>query len=285
MPVIYADVLIALNWLVDFLMLSATGHLLRLPMRRKRLVLSGLSGGLYACILLLPPLPSAIRLAADVLIAGLMCRIAFPFWGWRSLVKQTAVLFSVSTLFSGSVLLVSSVTYGEYVTIHNGVVYADISPLMLAMLAVFGYLLIRLFERLTRKRMPLGGEYRVQLGDGDTLYDGRALCDSGLHLREPFSGAPVIVAKKRAVLPHISERAREAIEKQIAHPRVRMVPYRTVAGEGLLPAVRPRLVRLQRLGDKAHDITGAYVALCDDLGRGEYEVLVGNDCCEGWREE
>ena len=39
MPVIYLDVLVVLNWFIDFLLLSSTSRILRLPFKRWRLVL------------------------------------------------------------------------------------------------------------------------------------------------------------------------------------------------------------------------------------------------------
>ena len=44
MPVIYIDVLLALNLWIDFILLLATARILRLPRRRWRMVLGALLG-------------------------------------------------------------------------------------------------------------------------------------------------------------------------------------------------------------------------------------------------
>ena len=46
MPIVYADVLVALNWVIDFLLLSATALFLHIPLNRVRVTLSSLIGGL-----------------------------------------------------------------------------------------------------------------------------------------------------------------------------------------------------------------------------------------------
>jgi stage II sporulation protein GA (sporulation sigma-E factor processing peptidase) len=284
MPVIYADVLIALNWLVDYLLLSATAYVLRIPTRRLRVVLGALLGGIYSCLLLLPTIPPLIRLGIDIIAAAVMILISYPKAKIGVFLKRTVVFFTVSTVFFGIVSLLSAFSSGEQFLVHNGSVYADISPLTLTVFTVGGYGVIRLYEYLTRKRMPKGGDFRLSLEDGRGEYVGRALYDTGLHLREPFSGAPVIVVERRAVMPFLSAEMVCALERAEPCPRIRMIPYRTVGGDGLLPAFRPHRVRVRRFGDEDTDITGVYVAVCDELGRGEYEALIGNDCWEGRRE-
>ena len=136
---------------------------------------------------------------------------------------------------------------------------------------------MRLWEFLTRKRMPKGAEVSVTICDGEKEYIGRGLCDTGLHLREPFSGASVLIAEKDALFPFLSSDIIDGLEQRTVSPRVRWIPYRTVGGEGLLPAFRPRTVKVKRLGQPSCDISGVYVAVCDTLGRGEYEVLCGKE--------
>lgn len=282
MPVVYADVLVALNWLVDFVLLSATAYVLHIPVRRIRVVLGALIGGCSACILFLPTLHPVIQIALNVVVAAIMIAVSFSRCRPAAFLKRTAVFFAVSTLFSGVIALLSGISKGDNFLVHNGEVYADLSPLALTAFTLISYGVLRLYEHVTRRRMPKGGEYRLRITDDETEYVGRALCDTGLHLQEPFSGAPVIVMERRAAAPHLSQELRRALEQQTACPRIRMVPYRTVGGGGLLPAFRPRQVHLCRLGESEREITGVYVALCEELGRGEYEALVGTGCLEGW---
>ncbi len=280
MPVVYADVLVALNWLIDFLLLSATACFLHISTTRLRVVMGALIGGIYALVLLLPPVPVVIRLLLDAVVASLMTATAFPSVKVGAFFRRVLLFFLVSTFFSGVVSLFCTHANGEYVQTNNGHVYAALSPLMLTGFAVLSYILVRVFETITNRRMPKHGEYRVTIGDDGMEYELRALFDSGLHLREPFSGRLLMVIERLdAVLP---KDIREALQTHTPHPHIRWIPYRTVSGEGLLPAFRPKSVQVKRLGEEAHDISGVYVALCERLDRGEYEALINNDCCEGW---
>lgn len=280
MPVIYVDVLIALNWLIDFLLLSAVARLSRAVVRRWRLVLGALFGGICACLLLLPAFPAPIRVIVDVITAALMVLIAFPFGSWWSFGKRAVLLFAVSAVFSGVVSLLAQWFPGESIVSHNGKWYMDISPVMLTIFALISYGVVRLCEHLTRRRIPPGGEYRVTVLDGGGEMVCRALYDTGLHLKEPFSGAAVILMERSLIDRWAAEDVKRALTDNGAHPRIRRIPYRTVGGEGLIPAVCPQTVRLCRLGEQPRDITGVYIGVCDHLYRGEYEALVGSDCVE-----
>ncbi len=282
MPIIYADVLVALNWLIDFLLLSAAGVFLRIPATRFRLVMGGLVGGVYALVLLLPKFSPAIRFLVDAAVSVLMTAIAFPRCRIRVLFKRAVVFWGISTLFSGAVWLLHLYLVGEYIHTHNGQIYASLSPLALTTFTVISYVAVRAFEHITNRRMPKHSDYRVTVCDEAATCEVRALFDSGMRLREPFSGAPVIVMERECVIPCVSQDVQEALRENKAHPRVRWIPCQTVAGEGLLPAFRPKNVQVKRWGNDARDISGVYVALCEQLGRGEYEALVNEDCCEGW---
>lgn len=278
MPVIYADVLVALNWLIDYLLLAAVALVLRIPTRRWRMAVASLLGGVCACLIFLPPMPTALRLLVDIAAAAGMIGVAFSFGTVGAFLKRTVVLFTVSTLFSGVISALSLFSAGEWFLVNNGRVYAAVSPLSLACFAIVSYGIVRLYEWITRKRVAAGGDYRLRIDDGAGVYEGKALHDTGLHLREPFSGAAVIVIERQAIRPFLSPELADALSlRGSPSTRVRMVPYRSVGGNGLLPAFRPQQVQLCRAGERSTDVTGVYVALTDDLGRGEYEALVGND--------
>ena len=92
MTTVYLDVLIAVNWLIDDLLLSGCARLLHLPYRRGRLVLGSLFGGCCACVILLPPLPVYLSLAVKLVTAGIMALIGFPWLGVRAYLRQTGLL-------------------------------------------------------------------------------------------------------------------------------------------------------------------------------------------------
>ena len=68
METVYADSLVALNTAIDYLLLLSAGKLCALPLRRWRMGLGALWGGLYALLSVM--YPDVFSLAAAKLAAG-----------------------------------------------------------------------------------------------------------------------------------------------------------------------------------------------------------------------
>ena len=288
MPVIYIDVLLALNLWIDFILLLATARILRLPRRRWRMVLGALLGAATSCLIFLPDLPAAVATAVKLAAACVILLVAFPWRGKLPYIKAVVVFFIISTLFAGmaGALYFFAAPQGFYVV--GGVVYYDVSPLTLVLLTVASYGALCLYDRFTRKKAPLGRDYRLLVTCGGQTAAVRALYDSGNSLTEPFSGSPVAVVRRAALESVLPVEVREALSPAAfasdaagggaaIRSRLRLVPFRSVGGDGLLPAFRPERLTVVAENGTNRDATGAYVAVCEELGRGDCDALVGTD--------
>lgn len=119
----------------------------------------------------------------------------------------------------------------------------------------------------------------------------KALYDSGNSLTEPFSGSPVAVVNRAAIEGILPEEVRAALHPESVprsgggtaaalRVRLRMVPFRSVGGSGLLPAFQPDRLTVVGAGGGSRDVTGGYVALGDAIGQGEFDALIGTDMAE-----
>ena len=94
-----------------------------------------------------------------------------------------------------------------------------------------------------------------------------AKIDTGSTLKEPFSNLPVIVAKESSVkslLPQdIYNQAINFLKDKspainILNLKMRVVPFKTISEEGLLPAFKPDFIKINESNIKKE----AYIALC-----------------------
>ena len=93
--------MIAVNLLIDFLLLSAAARILRLPVRKGRLLAGASVGALSCCMILLPPLPAAVSVLLKLAAAALVIRVTFRWFGWRTYIKEITAFFIGSTLLAG----------------------------------------------------------------------------------------------------------------------------------------------------------------------------------------
>ena len=275
MPVIYIDVLLILNLWIDFLLLSATARLRRLPVKRGRLLVAAAIGAVGSCVLFLPPLSIPIALLIRALGTVLLTLIGFGFRGWRVFWQTLLAFFVISGAFAGIAgALWYFITPSGFLVV-NGVVYYDAPASLLILLTTVSYVAIWLFEYGMRRRAPRNRYYRLLLRYRGKSLVCRCLYDSGSTLREPFSGKPAVLIDRKAAEPILPSGF--GSDTPSADSKIRFVPFRTLGGEGLLPAFEPQYMEISDGEGRVQDITGSYLAVCESLGHGEYTALVGTD--------
>lgn len=294
MPVIYLDVLLALNWFIDYLLLSVTARILRNPVRRWRIVVGALLGAASACLIFLPRMPTLLSLMIKLAAASLIVLTAFSWLGIKAYLKQLLVFFVSSAAFAGIATAVWFFAAPAGFVVANGVVYYDVPPLLLVGLTVLSYLCIRLYDRFIRKKAPMDREFTLALDCGGGEVRIRALYDTGLHLVEPFSGSPVAVVRYASIAHALPPALKEALAQigidrsperigemggaaLAVQSRLRLIPFQTVGGDGLLPAFQAKKAEISAPDGRRKEIAGVYIAVCPALGRGEYEALLGSD--------
>ncbi len=271
--IVYADILLAVNWWIDYLLLLGVRHALGIGVRAWRLVLGGFVGALFSFTLLLPPLPAWLSLLLKLAAAALMVFVTFGWHSRRRYIRALLLLFGLSAGLSGLCSALYHFAAPRDLTVVNGVVYYAVSPWLLLALTVACYVLMWVFEWVMRRRAPARHDFAVRVHSGGRSVSAKCLYDSGNHLTEPFSNRPVLVIERAAVeglLP-----IPEDVDNLPPNGMWRVVPYNTLSGGGLLPAFLPdSIVVLTEHGERVID--DCYVAVCPRLGCGEYEGLIGS---------
>ncbi len=270
MPTIYIDVLLILNGFIDCLLLSAVAAFRHLPHTRWRLLLGGFVGAVSSLIILLPRLPALLLLLLDIVTAAVMVRCAFPFTHIRSYLVSVGGLFLLSALFSGLSTLLWFFVAPQGFFVLNGVVYYNISSLLLLLCTLICYGISRIVEHLlSKEHAPSPPLVFTAEHHGQTVQF-TALHDTGFSVCDTFSGNPVILVNRSVVAPLLP----------VDFPKIstgfRLIPCHTVAGDSLLYAFYPdRLTLSAKTGEKP--LTGTLLAVSDQLKNEPFDALCGND--------
>lgn len=252
---VYLDLVMILNFLVDFFLLMGANRLSGFPLAPGRCAWSALLGSIYSGCCMLPGFRFLGNLLWRCVSLGAMAVVAFGVGksGWKR---------------CGLFLILSMALGGMAVSLER----SDFFTLVLAALAC--YLLCRVaFGKCvgSQEYVPLTLTYQ---GNTVSLL---ALRDTGNTLHDPITGEPVLVvgADIAARLTGLTESQLKNPLETIVHkplPNLRLIPYRAVGqGAGLLLGLRMDNVTLD--GKK----TSAVVAFtAEGLGRGEMvQALAG----------
>lgn len=254
--VIYGDVLVIINFSMDFLALYLTGRILSQKGKTYRLSLSALIGACYSLGALF--LPSGIIGAVIAFaFALLMCLMAF---GKRSVIRSALVFSAVNFLIGGGITAMSSLfglwRNSKRVSIGGkaGVVYGELPIGVLVVGAAVCALAAFLTGRAYKKRVSRAeGKIRIVVcGREKTL---RGLVDTGCSLVDPLSGRGVVVFTYSSLRGALPTECLRLFDKSGALPsfsdgktciplKLRLVPYESLGKKSLLPAFLPDLLEI-----------------------------------------
>ncbi len=250
---VYVDVLMLLNFLVDFLLLLGTNRLSGHPPGIGRAALAAAIGAIYAGACLLP---------------------GFGFLGgflWRAVslavISVTAFGASQSGLRRGALFLFLSMALGGIATcFQQGGFWA----LVLAAAGVCLLCLVGFRGRVGQRYVP------VTICHGGNCISVTALVDTGNTLRDPVSGCPVLVVEAAAaqkLMPISVQELAHPLETLAAGklPGMRLIPYAAVGqSAGFLLGIRAECVQVS---GKEMDYVVAFAP--QSLGHGQYQALAG----------
>lgn len=272
---IYGDVLVIVNLYVDFFLLWCTRRTLQLRCKPWRLAAGALVGALCALECLLPQ-PGWVSLAWGGASAALTTGAAFCPLSLRGFAKASLCFWAYSLVLAGFILFLIRWAAPRNMAVVGHAVYFGLSPLLLFLFTGGAYLVFWLFQRLFHREDLTQKICRLVIQQGGKSVTLWAKADTGCALREPFSGLPVIVcqaASLRDLLP--PETAKALWTKDLSDlGGIRLVPFESVGGSGVLPAFQPESVR--RLPDGA--ALQCYIALWErEFPSGEFQALYGPD--------
>lgn len=277
---IYADILVVTNLYIDFFLLWCVKKFLHLRAKNRRLVLGAFLGALCAltALLSLPGWLSFLIGAASALLtaAGAFAPLK-PWMFW----KASLCFWMFSFLLAGFFLFILRFFAPGNVAVLGNTLYFDLSPLLLFLFTCAAYAVFWGFHKLFPQENSAPRYCAVTVEHGGGKAELFAKADTGNALREPFSGLPVLVCEAEAV-------------KAIAPPAVlcflgpggassdpapngpglRLVPFESMGGAGVLPAFRPDRAYVKKTGKDLD----CYLAVCrQKLSAGQFNALYNPD--------
>lgn len=236
MITVYADVLFFVNFIINILIIEATGVVMSMVTRAWRTLLGSFIGAVYAVAVFFVDLNFTGSLIIKILISGFIVFSAFPFSGYRKFLKILGSFYLVSFIFGGFVVATLSFTSlgAKLGAIYsNGAIYLSLPWQLLLLTSAGTYILISIFSRIRKKRIA-----RMDVSRNLTIYfrgkriDIKAIIDTGNSLCDPITGTPVIVCEYEEIKNILPKGKGTILENLInAKLKVRIIPFSAVGKE------------------------------------------------------
>lgn len=220
---VYADIVILVNFVTDYILLYLTALFLRLSVKLKNLLIASLAGAFFAllCACFFSD-NSIIRLIFGMLTLPVVCRIAYGKMNIQSVIKSIVAMILFSIALGGIVTFVYSQS-------------SCLQMMEIVILPVCCLLLLVLYRKFNEvfsyevkgKRV----DAVIEMFDG--VYNVILLSDSGNLLIDPYTKLPIIV------LNGCFNRCHDSVEP-------RLVPVTSACGSMLMEVITPKSISMYK---------------------------------------
>ncbi len=271
--VVYADILLAINFAVDFVMLKGASHFCGKRIKNFRMILGAAVGAASSMIIFFPTVSELGLFFYRIIAALAVSATAFCPCRAKKLFKCSFMLLLQSFVLSGMLMLWQVTAAPSGVVSYGGAVYFDIGIPALIICSVMGYIAACLLSGILARKFAAEQFCDITIINSGTSATFTALIDTGNSLVEPFSGDPVIVCELGALRAAVPPEIESFDLEQEVHGKIRLIPYKTVDSGGLLPAFMPEKLLIKRPEGKMISAESCYIAVTTARLGEEYRAI------------
>lgn len=261
--VIYLDVLILINFYITYFVILAVSVLTHTAIPFIRKLIACLIGGMSSLVIFLPDDNGLISAGVKVLLCVVTSFVLFYPCKKSRLVTYFMFLLGTNFVFAGLMLCLWLFASPLNMLYNNGTVYFDIDILTLIISTVLSYFLLRVIRKALDKNHSADKKYCISVLKGNTTVSLTAMSDTGNSLTDYITGLPVIVCNKEScydILPN-SLKYNATDNTAIIKDKVRIIPFSTVGGEGMVYAFKADKIIVSENSDHESYIVNALIGI------------------------
>ena len=289
---IYIDVVLIENLLMNYIILFATGVILKIKINHIRLVLASLVGAIYTIIAYISNLRIYSNFFLKLILSVVIIYIAFNPKSVKKLCKFTLIFYLTSFVFGGAAFALIYIVKPQEILRNNGLVLNSNSLKVIFISAIVAFMIITIGFKVVKNKISAKDMYcdiKIKLNHKEI--ETKAMIDTGNFLKEPITNTPVIVVEHtllyncipKEILNHLgnilggdfSEIPKNIKEEYM--PRLKVIPFSSLGKQnGMLLGIKAEVIIIKNEEEtetKENIIVGIYNKSLTK--RGEYRALLG----------
>ena len=292
---IYLDVVLLENLCMNYIILFATGYIMKIKMKQWRILISSLIGGIYSIVAYLEILPIYSNLFMKIILSIIMVYFAYNAKGVKILSKQLLIFYLTSFVFGGCAFALLYFIKPKNILIKNGV-YVGTYPLKIVLLGgIVGFIVTHIAFKIVKnklKKKDMIYTATIKIGEKETTLT--AMLDTGNLLRDPISKIPVVVVEREKlydILPAEllnnvenlvgGEQTKkiEEIEEKEYLTKLRIIPFSSIGRKnGLLIGIKAYTITIQK--EEIETRKNVIIGIFPEKLSNNYSALFGLDLLE-----
>lgn len=234
--IIYADVLIFVNIIVNYFLLLLTAKLNKITYKFKRIIFSAVVGGVFSLYIFLPQLNFTIDLIIKLLFAVCMVLTAFGYKRMKVFFRNLCGLILSTFLYAGTMYGLWQVSKSNVIFINNSVVYFDISITYIIIFSIIFYLAFTVINYFTKKQAIKAKKASFLITIDEKTKKGTAIFDTGNSVVDLFSDSIVVIVEKNFLTGLLGKNFSFKEEPYLS--RYRILPCKTISDTGIIEGIR-----------------------------------------------
>lgn len=239
---VYLDLILLLNFVIDFLILLTVSIILRRNAKIKRILFASFIGTISILVLFVE-LSSILLFVFKLLLACTLILISFGFVDIKYFLNNLLYFYTNSILLGGFLYYINI----ELSYKNIGLVFIDNNiKLNFFVVVIFSPIILYIYSRQLKKlKMFYSNRKKVQVYlDNNEVIELSGYVDSGNTLIEPYGGKYVILAHNNELIQY------SKLNNYI------LVPYKALNYEGIIKCIIPKNVYIDGIGLKQNVVVG-----------------------------
>lgn len=263
MLILYADVLFAINFSMDFLALFITSRLFYRKISKIRIIIASALGAIFGVIEVIVVTNDVVSFVFSIIVAMVIIKICFDDKVVKNYIIMVVLFVFVCAILGG----VMSVLY----TIFNRVISEIIKEqsfestytnartvIIIGLTSLAAIIFVRIFKE---KRSVKSVLAKIKVRERE--YEVSCLCDTGNLLREPFSGRSVMLVSAATPIGKEIESIEDIYK--------RYIPFKDINGEGILKGIIPKKIVINNVS------VDAVIAAVENSDFGGCDALISSE--------
>lgn len=289
---IYIDVVLIENLIMNFIILLATGIVLKEKIKTVRLLLASLLGAIYSVISYMSILEIYSNIILKIILSVVIVYVAFNPQTMKKMWKDILIFYLTSFVFGGAAFALIYIVKPQDILMKNGL-FLGTYPLKTIILgAIVAFIIIITAFTIVRTKITKKDMFcKVEIQINGKKIETTAMLDTGNLLKEPITNTPVIVVEHtllydcipKEILNHLDEllggefdNISEKIKEEYM-AKLKFIPFSSLGKQnGMLLGMKAESVKIkdgEREEEKDNVIVGIYNKSLTK--RGEYRALLG----------
>ncbi len=279
--IIYIDVLIITNFIINYFLLKITQIFSSSFYDKKRLIISSFIGALFSLIVLIDINSFLLSILIKILAVIISILIAFGFVNYYYFFKNVLSMLLANFMLYGFLAFIED---NSVIILKDTIIYLNINPVILVLSVLFIWIVITIFNIFFNEKLSSEDiKIKLVLEKGEVVLS--AFYDTGFKLKDIINNYNVILVEIKKIENLVSEKDIKDIENFFDNINIEntnfITPifYSTINGEGMLPSIKAKNIYIIQK-DIKKEIKNCRIALAKEKISNEKEAIIGKEVAE-----